>query len=147
MSKTSCYFHIVFGTKFRQKTIFPDRKSRLYQYIASIIKNKKSELIIINGVENHIHILMNLHPTVALADMVRDIKSNSSKMIQQTFCLPMFEGWAKEYFASSVSPAHVDAVKTYIENQEAHHKTKEFESEIMDFAAKMGMTLYEGDLD
>ena len=147
MSKTCSYFHIVFGTKFRGKTIPADRKERLYKYIISIVKNKRSSLIKINGIENHIHILLNLHPTVALADMVRDIKSNSSKMIQATFLLPLFEGWAKEYFACSVSPSHVGAVKDYIENQESHHITKEYDKEIEDFVTKMGMSLYVDDLD
>ncbi|MCH5225363.1 MAG: IS200/IS605 family transposase [Muribaculaceae bacterium] len=147
MSKTRNYLHIVFGTKYRQRTITLTGREKLYSYISGIIKNKKSTLISINGIEDHVHILLNLHPTIALADMVRDIKSEATKMIIETKCFPMYEGWASEYFASSVSPSHVESVKAYIDNQEEHHKSKGYEEEVKGFLQKMGMTLYTDDLD
>ena len=143
MSYTRSYFHIVFGTKFRARTIFPDRKSRVYAYISNIISGKKSTKIAINGMGDHIHILLDLHPTVALADIVKSIKQSSSKWINANMILPMFEGWGSEYYASSVSPSHVDAVKEYIDNQETHHLGKDYEQEMADFVRKMGMQKYE----
>ncbi|MCH5218660.1 MAG: IS200/IS605 family transposase [Muribaculaceae bacterium] len=146
MSKTRSYFHIVFSTKFRIKCIAHDRKERLYQYITGTVKNKKSEMIQINGVEDHIHMLINLHPTVALADLVKAVKQSSSKRLQETHYLPLFDGWTSEYFACSVSPSHVDAVKEYICSQEEHHSHKDFVSEVTDFVHKMGMEVYQDEI-
>ena len=142
MSKTICYHHIVFGTKSRGRTISREKKEKLYSFITKIIQNKKSDLIAINGMEDHIHILLNLHPSVALADMVKAIKQSSSRKITETFYLPLFEGWASEYYACSVSPSHLEAVKSYIRKQEDHHKEKEYTHEIKSFVSKMGLTLY-----
>ena len=119
-----------------------DRRDRLYAYITKTVQNKKSDLIIINGMDNHIHILLNLHSTVSLAEMVKTIKQTATEFIKKTFILPMFEGWASEYYACSVSPSHVTAVKQYIENQEEHHSGKNFENEMEEFVKKMGMTIY-----
>lgn len=146
MSKTRSYFHIVFSTKHRYKCLFRDRKEKLYQYITGIIKNKKSELLIINGMEDHIHILINLHPTVALSDMVKVIKQSSSKRIQETMFFPLFDGWTSEYFACSVSPSHIKGVKEYIEKQEEHHSIKEYEEEVVDFVTKMGLEVYKDEI-
>ena len=146
MSKTRNYIHIVFGTKYRTKAIARDRKARLYQYITNTIKNKKCEMISINGIDNHIHLLINLHPTIALADMVKAIKQSSSKWISDIHWLPLFEGWASEYYACSVSPSHVESVIEYIKNQEVHHSSKDYTTELTSFVTKMGMTLYEDDL-
>lgn len=123
-----------------------DRRERLYKYITETVKNKKSEMIIINGVHDHIHMLINLHPSVALADMVKGVKTSSSKMISGTNLFPLFEGWASEYYACSVSPSHVDGVKEYINNQERHHDEKEFVKELEDFVRKMGMELYKDEV-
>ena len=142
MSCTCNYLHIVFGTKYRKNTILIDRRERLYQYITQIIKNKKSELLKINGIGNHVHILLNLHPTIALAEMMKNIKQSSSKMITERYLFPDWEGWASEYYACSVSPSHLPPVKEYISNQEYHHGIKDFVEEMNDFVGKMGMTLY-----
>ena len=146
MSKTRNYLHIVFGTKYRKNVILLDRKERLYRYITGTVKNKNSEIIAINGVENHIHILLNLHPTVSLSEIVKSIKQSSSKRISETNYLPMFEGWANEYFACSVSPSHVEAVKNYIMNQEIHHHGRDYKEEVQDFVLKMGLTLYKDEI-
>lgn len=142
MSRTRCYFHIVFGTKYRARTIPLDKKETLYKYITGIVKNLKSDLIRINGVENHVHLLIDLNPTVALADMVKNIKQSSSKMLNQTFIFPLWEGWASEYYACSVSPAHVPMIKEYIDKQEEHHLATDYVTEVRSFVSKMGMTLY-----
>ena len=142
MSKTRCYFHIVFGTKYRNKAIDLDRRERLYTYISKIIENKKSRLIKINGIQDHIHVLVDLHPSIALSDLVKSIKQSTSKRISETHYLPLFEGWASEYYASSVSPSHVEAVKEYIEKQTEHHLEKGYELEIREFVTKMGLELY-----
>ena len=143
MSYTRSYHHIVFGTKRRQKTILPDRKSRLHRYIAQTIINKKCDPIKIDGMEEHIHILVDIHPTVALADLVKSVKQSSSKWISEGLLFPLFEGWASQYYACSVSPSHVAVIKEYIENQKIHHSQKGYEREVKDFVEKMGMVLYQ----
>lgn len=146
MSYTRSYHHIVFGTKYRNKCLLTDSKERIYSYITQIIKNTKSIKVEINGIEDHLHILIDLHPTVALAEIVRAIKQSSSKWIRDNQILPKFEGWASEYYACSVSPAHVEAIKNYINNQEEHHKHKGYEVEIREFVRKMGMVLYKDEV-
>ena len=91
---------------------------------------------------DHIHMLINLHATVSLADMVKSVKQSSSKWISETNYLPLFEGWGSEYYACSVSPSHVEAVKTYISNQEVNHGMKDYKDEVTDFVGKMGLALY-----
>ena len=146
MSKTHIYCHIVFGTKRRERTIPLDRKKELYAYIWKIIQNKKCTLVRINGVEDHVHILLDLHPTAALADLVRDIKTSSSHWLNSTGIFIHFKGWGREYYASSVSPENVEACKQYIISQEEHHLGAKFEDEIQDLARKWGMGYYEDDL-
>ena len=146
MSKTRSYHHIVFGTKYRQRTILLEKRNSIYAYITKIVENKKSTLIAINGIEDHIHILLDLHPTIALAEMVKAIKQSSSKRIRETFIFPMFEGWAAEYYACSVSPSHVTPIATYIDNQLTHHKGKNYSEEIVDFVTKMGLQVYKDEI-
>ena len=96
--------------------------------------------------EEHVHILINLHSTVALADLVKAVKQSSSKWISEKNIFPYYEGWASEYYACSVSPAHVEAIKTYIDNQQEHHSHHNFNEERERFVTKMGLTLYK-DID
>lgn len=145
MSYVCNYLHIVFSTKHRAKTISMQYREKLYSYITNIVKKQKSEMIRINGMEDHVHLLINLHSTVALADIVKHVKQSSSIFLREKCfnLFPMYEGWESEYYASSVSPAHVEKIKEYIINQENHHIGKEFKDEIKGFVGKMGMSLYE----
>ena len=80
-SYTSLTFHIIFSTKYRRKLISPSIAERLYEYIGGIIREKKGVLLKIGGIEDHIHLMAGLHPTIAVSEMLRFIKSNSSKWI------------------------------------------------------------------
>ena len=146
MSKTHIYCHIVFGTKRRERTIFPENKKELYKYIWGIITNKNCTLLRINGVEDHVHILIDLHPSVALAELVRDIKTSCSHWIKGNHIFPYFNGWGKEYYASSLSPEDIEACKQYIISQEEHHRAKRFEDEMKDLSVRWGLAWYEDDL-
>lgn len=142
MSYTRSYHHIVFGTRFRIPCLWRDRKPRLYEYIKNVAKNKKCDIRKINGIEDHVHILVDIHPTVSLSDFVKTIKQASSRWISEVFLFPNYEGWSKEYFACSVSPSHLPAVETYIDNQETHHTSNKYEDEMATFVEKMGMVIY-----
>ena len=126
-------YHIVFSTKYRKKLIFDPFREKIYEYIGGIIRAQKGHLIEIGGIEDHVHLLANLSPTMAVSDSIREIKTNSSKWSNQ---LPdtthRFE-WQKGYGAFSVSYSQIESVRHYIKNQHEHHRTKTFEEEYMLF--------------
>lgn len=147
MSKYKALYHIVIATKYRKYTIPESEKKRLYAYIYSILQDRKCHLKRMNGISNHLHMLIDLNPTVALADLMRDIKQWSTKWAkdQPEFC--HFEGWAKGYYAFTIGPDTQDAVIEYIKNQEEHHYTNfDFESELRDLAAHYGVVWHIDDL-
>ena len=129
MSVVSSYFHIVINTYRRQMTIPEVACANLYRYINGIVKKRNSNLVSINGTGNHIHMLIELSSTVALSDLVRDIKQSSSKWMktQPVFC--QFSGWGKEYGAFTCSSRNLEGIKSYIACQKEHHHTKTFEQE------------------
>ncbi len=123
-------YHIVFRTKFSKKTLNQANVQELYKYIWGIIKNKNCTLFRINGMEDHIHILSDLHPSISLSDYVKDIKVASSKWAKQNRIFTDFEGWAKKYAAFTYSYKEKQALINYIKNQQEHHKTENFKDEI-----------------
>ena len=100
MSAVTAIYHIVINTYRREMTLPLASSDRLYRYIGSVIQNTQSTLYAINGIENHIHLLINLHPSVRLADLIRDIKLSTTQWIKQNREeFPQFAGWGKEYGA------------------------------------------------
>lgn len=130
---TQILYQIVFGTKNRRPTISKNNKEELYKYINGIIQNKKCQPLQINGVEDHIHILTHLHPSVALADLVKDIKLASTVYIKEQRLFPNFDGWQNGYGAFTYSASELDRLKRYIQNQEEHHKKQKFIEEYRTF--------------
>ena len=122
---TQLYVHIVFAVKGRQSLIPKEHKEALHQYITRIITNKKQTVIRINSMPDHIHVLVGMMPDIALSDLVRDIKANSSKSInQKRWIVGRFE-WQTGFGAFSYSHSQLDAVVRYIKNQEAHQTFRE----------------------
>ena len=130
---TQLYTHIVFAVKYRANLISKDLKDNLYQYIAGIIKNKNQKLMIINGVSDHIHILIGLRPDCNLSDLVRDIKSNSSRWINENHLVVGKFEWQNGFGAFSVGYSSVNRVIDYIKNQENHHRKETFREEYIEF--------------
>lgn len=127
------YIHIVFAVKGRDNLLSKRWKEELYKYITGIITNEGQKLIAINGMPDHLHILVGLKPTLALSNLVRDIKSNSSKFINdQKWIVGKFE-WQHGFGAFSCSHSHLTKVINYIQNQEEHHKVKTFSEEYVEF--------------
>jgi len=122
-------YHIVFRTKNSRRTLDLAHNKELYNYIWGIIKNKDGFLYQINGMEEHIHILSDLHPNIALADYLRDIKTASSIWLKDNTHFPNFQGWAGGYAALTYAYADKDGVIEYIKNQKEHHKKISFEDE------------------
>ena len=129
MSYRQIYYQIVFGTKFRQPVIQESCCQDLYRYIGGIIKNKKSIPYRINGTEDHIHIFTDLHPTVSLSDLVKDIKVASSIWMKETGNFPKFKAWQVSYGAFTYSSREKDMIINYINNQKEHHQRESFYDE------------------
>ena len=127
------YIHIVFAVKGRDNLISGKWKDELYKHITGIINNEGQKLLAINGMPDHVHILIGLKPTVALSNIVRDIKANSSKFInEQRFIAGKFE-WQQGFGAFSYSHSQIHVIVKYIENQEEHHKRQTFREEYLGF--------------
>lgn len=141
----SCH-HIVFATKGRERVLLKERREDLFRYIWGIVKNHDCHLYRINGVEDHLHILTSLHPTVALADLVKDIKVASALWIKENRAFPDFTHWQDGYGAITVSHRDRDTVIEYIKQQEEHHRTKSYLDELRDLLTAHGMTLDEQNL-
>jgi REP element-mobilizing transposase RayT len=137
-SFTRLTYHIVFATKYRKRTIREDIRERLYEYIGGTLRAKKGHLIEIGGVEDHIHILAGLSPSLAVSDVIRDVKASASKWMREEGRLDAFE-WQKGYGAFTVSYDRVEAIRKYIRNQKEHHKTKTFQEEYIDFLERHGI--------
>lgn len=124
-------YHIVFRTKASEPTIDQKHAAELYKYIWGIIRNKNGVLFRINGMEDHIHILSDLHPSVALADFVRDIKVASAKWVKDSGLFPGFRGWGIKYCAITYSIKEREIIINYIKNQQEHHRHESFQDEIL----------------
>jgi len=123
---TQIYYHIVFSTKNREPVLRPERREELFRYIWGIIRNKNSHLYRINAVEDHLHILSSLHPSVALADFIKDIKVASNGWIQEQKIFPRFTGWQDGYGVFTASHDDKDRLIEYIKSQQEHHRKETF---------------------
>ncbi|MBC5840583.1 IS200/IS605 family transposase [Flavobacterium sp. F-380] len=127
------YIHVVFAVKGRQNLISKNWKDELYKYITGIVTNEGQKLIAVNGMPDHIHILIGLKPNKALSDLVRDIKANSSRFINEKKWINGKFEWQNGFGAFSYSHSQLTNVINYIQNQEEHHKKKTFKEEYVDF--------------
>ena len=143
-SLVQIYVHIVFSTK-RRKPFLDDRKFRdqAHGYLAGICKNLRSSALIVGGAEDHVHLLCRLSKTIDIADLIRDLKRDSSKWVKAEQPRLAEFHWQQGYGAFSVSPSHVDALKKYIANQEEHHRTESFQDEFRRLCKKYGLEIDE----
>lgn len=123
------YIHVVFAVKGRQNLISAKWEDELFSYITGIIKNKGQKLIRINGVSDHLHLLIGIKPDIALSDLVRDIKSNSSRFINEKGWINGRFEWQQGFGAFSLSHSHLTSTIKYIEHQKEHHKKSTFKEE------------------
>jgi len=133
---TNLLYHIIFSTKERRPFINPKLCAELHPYIGGIIRDLKGEPIEIGGVEDHIHFLAKLPPTLALSDALREIKSNSSKWAGERPDLVRTFAWQSGYSAFTVSKSQAPTVRKYIRNQEQHHRRKSFKQELVSLLDK-----------
>ena len=132
MAYTQILYQIVYSTKNRKPVLKEERQDDLFKYLYGILKNKKCHVYIINGVEDHIHIVTHLHPTVALSSLIKDMKIASSKWIKEKNIFSDFSGWQDKYGAFTYSIKDKDRLIEYVKNQKKHHKTKSFKEEFIE---------------
>jgi REP element-mobilizing transposase RayT len=126
---TQICYHIVFSTKGRQPTLTAARRSDLFRYMWGILKNRECHLYRINGAEDHVHVLTSLHPTVSLADLVKDIKTGSALWIKSESVFATFSNWQDGYGAFTQSQGEIAGLIEYIKGQEEHHCQTTFAEE------------------
>ena len=136
---THILYQIVFGTKNREHTLTAPNRQELFKYIAGILKKKNCHLYRINGVEDHLHIVTHLHPSVALASLVKDIKLASSDYIKSSGLFQKFGGWQDGYGAFTYTIKEKDRLIEYVKNQEEHHKIKTFREEYVGLLNEHGI--------
>lgn len=139
MSYTNLLYHIVFGTKGRLPLITADIKHRFHQYLGGTVRGLGGTALAINGIEDHVHLLVKLNPKIPLSDFVRDLKSNSSSWAKDNG-LPKF-AWQRRYGAFTVSESQMEIVRKYIQNQEQHHKKFEFKAEFETMLSSNGIAI------
>ena len=122
-------YQLIFSTKNRVNSLQGIREE-LYKYIGGILNNKSCHLYQIGGVSDHIHIITHLHPSIALSDLVKDIKIASSKHIKAHELFPLFTNWQEGYAAFTYSVEAKDNLIRYVQNQEAHHRKQKFDEEL-----------------
>lgn len=123
------FYHIIFSTKHRQRALVEVNQEELYRYIWGVVKGNHCHLYRINGTEDHLHIFSDLHPSLSLADYVKDIKLASSTWIKTSGVFPDFTYWQDGYGAFTHSVRERDSIIAYVKGQKEHHKTENFSEE------------------
>ncbi len=142
-SYTQILYHIVFATKDRHPALSDSRRDDLFKYMHGVIKNKHCRPVWINGVKDHVHILLSLHPTVALAELLKDVKVASSVWIKGNNVFPNFVGWQEGYGAFTFSLREEPALIEYLKAQEEHHRKTSFLDEYRKLLLDAGIKLDE----
>jgi putative transposase len=132
---TNLLFHVIFGTKGREPSIDSDVRGSLHAYVGGIVRESNGIAIVVNGTADHLHALIKLPPTLCISDAMRLVKTNSSKWMHEQKRRTKF-GWQAGYAAFTVSESGVAAVRSYIEQQEEHHRKRTFSEEYIEFLEK-----------
>ncbi|MCU0704403.1 MAG: IS200/IS605 family transposase [Fimbriiglobus sp.] len=136
-SLTRLLFHLVFSTKHREPIIQDVWRPDLHSYIGGIVRNRRGDLIAAGGIEDHIHLLVRIPPTICPADLIRDVKSNSTLWRRNQGDAGF--GWQNGYGAFTVSPTMTETVIEYINTQREHHRTVTFREEYLAFMKRYGV--------
>ena len=138
-SFTSCLFHCVWSTKNREPYLTPDLRDRLWPYLGGIAKQNQIKMLAIGGAVDHVHILLSLPATLAVAKAMQLLKGNSSKWIRETFPKMHFFAWQEGYGAFSVSISGVEPTIAYVRSQAEHHRKQSFREEFASMLRKHGL--------
>ncbi len=139
----SLHYHLVFSTKNREPWMAPEQRDRIHEYIGGTIRGLKGIAHAVGGVSDHVHVFVGLRATHCLADVMREIKSESSGWIHKELRLPGF-AWQEGYGAFTVGASQLEPVRNYVLNQEKHHQTKSFQEEYVSML-EQGLVAYNED--
>lgn len=139
MSYTRFLYHIVFRTKRSVPSIYERSERELYAYILGYVRNKKAKLYRIGGMPDHIHMLVDIPPTLAVAEFMRGLKESTSKWLKQNSAFPAFDGWGDSYAAFTYSYNDKDVIIEYIKGQKKHHRKLSFAEEYRKFIEENGV--------
>jgi REP element-mobilizing transposase RayT len=128
---TQILYQIVFSTKNRKPVLLKENREKLYKDIWGILKNKNCHLYRINGVEDHLHVITHLHPSISLSNLVKDIKLGCSSYMKENQLFPDFDGWQEGYAAFTYTINEKEGLIRYVQNQEEHHKKMTFKEELV----------------
>lgn len=137
------YIQIVFAVQGRQNFIKPSFEEELYKYISGIINGREQKSLAVNGMPDHVHILVGLRPSMRISDLVRDIKNNSTNFINERDWLKDHFSWQEGYGAFSYSQSQFGNVIEYIKNQKQHHQKRTFRQEYLAFLKKFNVSFEE----
>ena len=130
---TQIHLQLIFAVKFRAAMIGEEWKNELHKYLAGIVEKHKHKLIVVNGVSDHVHMLIGYRPHQSLSDLLQDIKGSFSKWINEKKLTKSKFAWQQGYGAFSYSHSHLQRVINYINNQKNHHKKITFMDEYKAF--------------
>ncbi len=130
---TQIYVQIVFAVKNRDALLHKNIRNRVFEYMSGIITEMKHKSIIVNGVSNHVHILIGLNPTKSVSETVHAIKRSTSLFINKEKLCPGTFAWQEGYGSFTYGRSQLDDVYRYILNQEKHHKKMSFREEYIQF--------------
>jgi REP element-mobilizing transposase RayT len=136
---TNLIYHLVFSTKERVPLITDAIRERLYAYIGGVVRGQRGILLEIGGVPDHVHILARFRADVSIAEMVRVIKANSSKWMNERPDVSERFQWQEGYGAFSVSESRVPTVRAYLQNQREHHARVSLRDELMELLKRHGI--------
>lgn len=140
---TQILYHVVFTTKSREKTLMPESREELYKYIWGFCRNNQCTLYRINGMEEHLHLLVSLHPNISLANFVHYLKLSCTNWIKKEHLFPSFSGWQSGYGAFTYAIRDKELITNYIINQQEHHKKVSFMDEYRTLLAEAGIEIDE----
>jgi REP-associated tyrosine transposase len=133
---TQLYIHLIFSPKYREKLLFKNIRGEIFSYISGIIKNRNHKSMIINGMQDHVHILYGANPDDKISDLVGCIKRDSSKFINSKSWFRGKFHWQDGYGAFSYGKSQLNYIYNYIAKQELHHKKRTFREEYTEFLEK-----------
>jgi REP element-mobilizing transposase RayT len=143
-SLVQVYVHLVFSTKHRAPFLADKEiQQRTHRYLAGICKNLNCSTLIVGGVEDHVHILCRLGKIIDISELIRDLKRDSSKRVKDEHSILNDFHWQQGYGAFSISPSHIDALTSYITNQEEHPRQESFQDEFWRLCKKFGLEMDE----
>ena len=144
MSYTRAIYHIIFRTKSGIPSITEEHEVILYTFIWQFVKKRKSVLYRINGMPDHIHLLVDLHPKIAVADFVQQLKNATHLLLERHKAeFPLFTAWSSGYCALTYSERDKQQILNYIKNQKIHHQKQHFLAELQYLMTENGISVNE----